>query len=357
MERTKRPIRRARGHNAHGWFLSFLAALLCLTHPVHAEGTPIAGTTGPGSWFKLAPMLQKQNESATAVLGGNIYVIGGFGSNSEDPIARVQVYDAAKDSWSEGTPLPEALHHAGAAVVGGKIYLVGGFHNPFGKRDPIDHVWMYDPASKAWTARAPLPSPRGALVVAAIGDKIYAASGEQLRPAGKPVPQGAAPNTEPVADLTVYDPKTNAWQKLAPMKIARDHAYVAAVGGKLYVVGGRDRPKYDIVALEVFDPATGSWSDKAPMLTGRSGGNASVLDGKIYVFGGEGNPNNPLGIYSEVEAYDTQTDSWQKLGPMPLPRHSLAAATFGKRIVLPGGAPSRGGSQILDYVDAFQPGN
>ena len=353
MKRTKRQTRRV-----GGYILSFLGAVglsLCLTSPVRAEGTVIAGTTGPGTWFKLASMGQKQNEAATALLDGKIYVIGGFGANSDDPIPRVQVYDAAKDSWSEGTPLPEAVHHAGAVVVGGKIYFVGGFHNPFGKRDPIDHVWMYDPATKAWTARAPMPSPRGALVVAAIGDKIYAAGGEQLRPAGKPVPQGGAPNTEPVTDLTVYDTKTNTWQKLAPMKFARDHAYVAEMGGKMYVVGGRDRPKYDIVALEAFDPATGKWSDKAPMPTGRSGGNAAVLDGKMYVFGGEGNPNNPLGVYSEAEAYDPATDSWQKLGPMPLPRHSLSAATFGKRIILPGGAPSRGGSQVLDYVDAFQP--
>ena len=28
---------------------------------------------------------------------------------------------------------------------------------------------------------------------------------------------------------------------------------------------------------------------------------------------------------------------------------------IGNRIILPGGAPSRGGTQVLDYVDAFSP--
>jgi N-acetylneuraminic acid mutarotase len=344
------------GNNLQRFIASVaIAAGLSLATQAYAQGTPIADAVGPGKWFKLAPMMQKQNEAATAVVDGHIYVIGGFSANSEDPITRVQVYDPSKDTWSEGVALPEAMHHAGAAVVDGRIYLVGGFHNAFSKRDPIDHVWMFDPVAKAWVAKAPLPKPRGALVVAAVNGKIYAAGGEEKRPAGRPMPQGGAPTTDPVTDLTVYDPVANSWQTLAPMKYARDHAFVGVIDGKLYVVGGRNRPKYDITALEMFDPATGKWSDRAPMPTGRSGGNASILDGRMYVFGGEGNPNNPLGVYSKTEAYDAKTDSWTKFGPMPLPRHSLSAATIGNRIILPGGAPSRGGSQVLDYVDAFAP--
>ena len=276
------------------WFVAFAAAMLLGCY-AQAEIVKIDGTSGPGTWFKLTSMPQIQNEAATAVLDGRVYVIGGFGGNGDSPIARVQIYDVAADSWSEGTPLPEALHHAAAVVIGRTIYVVGGFHNSFSKRDPIDHVWAYDAATKTWSAKAPLPRPRGALVAAAIGGKIYAAGGEQIRPEGKPVPQGAAPTTEPLTDLTVYDPKTNKWQTLAPMKVARDHAYGAEIDGKFYVVGGRDRPKYDIVALEAFDPKLGKWIDRAPMPTGRSGGNVAVLGGRMYVFAGEGNPNNPLG--------------------------------------------------------------
>jgi hypothetical protein len=121
-------------------------------------------------------MLRQQNEATTVVLDGRIYVMGGFTINSDEPIARVQIYDVAGDQWSLGTPLPEPVHHAGAALVGGKIYQIGGFHNAFGQRDPIDAVWAFDPATRQWERRAPLPSPRGAMVVAAIGDLIYAHS-------------------------------------------------------------------------------------------------------------------------------------------------------------------------------------
>src|SRR5215468_7027747 len=111
---------------------AFAGALL-LTPPVLGQAP-----SAKGSWSKIAPLLRQQNEQTTVVLDGRIYVMGGFGLGSDQPITRVQIYDVAKDEWSLGTPLPEPVHHAGAAIVGGKIYQVGGFRNPFAMRDPID---------------------------------------------------------------------------------------------------------------------------------------------------------------------------------------------------------------------------
>jgi N-acetylneuraminic acid mutarotase len=332
-----------------------LAGALLLAPPVLSQAP-----SAKGIWSKVTPLLRQQNEQTTVVLDGRIYVMGGFGLGSDQPIARAQIYDVAKDEWSLGTPLPEPVHHAGAAIVGGKIYQVGGFHNPFAMRDPIDTVWAFDPAVNKWERRAPLPSPRGAMVVAAIGDLIYAAGGEQNRPSGSPVPKGAPAPYEPMSDLAVYDPKADRWQVLVSMHYARDHAYVGSINGRLYVAGGRDRPKYDIAAVEEYDPATRAWSERAPMPTGRSGGAAAVLGGKLYVFGGEGNDASPIGIFDQVEAFDPTTNAWTKFGPMPLPRHSQTAAAVGARIYLPGGATRRGGTpgqepSITAHVDAFQP--
>src|SRR6266508_6341796 len=116
-----------------------LPAVILMVAPCLAQtaGTPIPGTSGPGSWFLLAPMLHQQNEAASAVIDGKVYVIGGFEMDAQ-PTTRVQVYGPASNKWSEATSLPEGVHHAAAAVVDNKIYLVGGFRNVFSKRDPID---------------------------------------------------------------------------------------------------------------------------------------------------------------------------------------------------------------------------
>jgi N-acetylneuraminic acid mutarotase len=332
------------------------AALLAAAQAQPAPTLPLAkGALAQGSWTMLAPMLHSQNEAVTVVIGERIYVMGGFTTGTNGPIDRVQIYDVAKNAWSEGTPLPEPVHHHGAALVGGKIYLVGGFHEPFQTREPIDSTWVFDPATNHWDRRAPLPSRRGALVVGAIGNLVYAAGGEHRRPAGTPVPQGAPPAYEPVTDFTVYDPQADRWSQLPAMKVARDHAFVGVINGRLYVVGGRDRPKYDIVTVEEFDPGAGAWTERAPMPTGRSGGHATVLGGRLYVFGGEGNNASPVGLFNEVEAFDPAANSWTRFEPMPLPRHSLVTATLGNRIYLPGGATTRGGTDITAYVDAFEP--
>jgi N-acetylneuraminic acid mutarotase len=328
------------------------AALLLAAQAQPAPSPSVA----KGTWTKLAPMLHPQNEAATVVVGDRIYVMGGFALGTDGPIDRVQVYDTAKNTWTAGPPLPDPVHHHGAVLVGGKIYLVGGFHEPFPKREPIDLTWAFDLATNHWERRAPLPSPRGAMMVAAVGKLIYAIGGEHRRPAGAPVPKGAPPAYEPIADFAVYDPSADHWATLLSMKVARDHAYAGVINGRLYLVGGRDRPKYDIATVEEFDPDTGTWTERAPMPTGRSGGNAVVLGGRLYVFGGEGNDASPIGLFDQVEAFDPAANSWTRFEPMPLPRHSLAAAAVGNRIYLPGGSTARGGGpNITDYVDAFEP--
>jgi N-acetylneuraminic acid mutarotase len=314
-------------------------------------------TSPPASevWKILAPMLEPQCEGGTVVLNGRIYVMGGW-KDEPHPFRLVQIYDVASNKWSRGVPLPEPIHHEGVAVVEGKIYVIGGFQQPFPRRKPIDHVWEFDPVANKWTARAPLPSPRGALVVQAIGDLIYAAGGEGYRPKGASLaPPGSPPAYLPVANLAVYDTATNKWRSLPPMHVRRDHAYGAVIDGRLYVAGGRDRPDYTLTALEEYDPSSNVWSERAALPTGRSGGNGAALGGRFYTFGGEGDKASASGVFDNVEAYDPARDSWKRYEPMDHPRHSLSAAAVGASIYLSGGVPHAGGVGVVSMVESFQP--
>src|SRR5258708_3983158 len=82
-----------RARNA--WPLPVLAmAVAALLAAAHAQPAP---SLAKGTWTKLAPMLHPQNEAVVAVLGGRIYVMGGFAPGIEGPTDRVQVYDTAKN--------------------------------------------------------------------------------------------------------------------------------------------------------------------------------------------------------------------------------------------------------------------
>jgi len=50
-----------------------------------------------------------------------------------------------------------------------------------------------------------------------------------------------------------------------------------------------------------------------------------------------------VGTFRTHEAYDPKSNSWQRLPPMPTPRHGLAVAEIGGRIYAVSGANVAGG--------------
>jgi N-acetylneuraminic acid mutarotase len=252
---------------------------------------------------------------------------------------KVFAYDPDSQTWDEVAPYPgPAVDHAGAAVVNGIIYLIGGLT---GWPDAaVNTVYAYDPATDSWSQRANLPRDRGAMGVAVLGGKIYAAGGL--------VDGGTA-----VTDLAVYDPQTNIWTPLAPMPTARDHLTMEAVNGMLYALGGRPVTiNAPVAANEAYDPNTNTWQARAPLPVARGGHGSAVLDGKIIVFGGEGNVGVPSGMFANTDEYDPISNSWRALAPMITPRHGMDGAVLEGVVYVPGGGVSQGGSQSTTH-EAF----
>jgi N-acetylneuraminic acid mutarotase len=152
----------------------------------------------------------------------------------------------------------------------------------------------------------------------------------------------------------VYDPATDTWEELPPMRHPRDHLAVATVDGRLLAAGGRNGRDFTLAVVEEYDPQARQWVERPPLPTGRSGIAAAAVGGRVYVFGGEGNRAHPQGMFDNVEAYDPGAQRWTVLAPMPNPRHGLGAAVVGSRIYLPGGATVEGlGATALN--EAFDP--
>src|SRR5919198_3048593 len=123
-----------------------------------------------------------------------------------------------------------------------------------------------------WVARAPIPTPRSEVGVAALGGRVYVVGGFG----------GTSVNEE-------YDPATDRWRARAPLPRGVHHPGVAAIAGRLYVVGGYADPGGRPSAqLFEYDPAGDSWRERAPMPTPRGALGVAVLDGKLYAIGGGG---------------------------------------------------------------------
>ena len=123
----------------------------------------------------------------------------------------------------------------------------------------------------AWTQKAPMPAVRGEVAAAAVGDKLFALGGGV---AGKAVPR----NEE-------YDPVTDRWRPRAPLPQALYLPGFGVINGKFYVAGGYTETG-NTAALEFYDPATNGWTTRAPMPTARRAAAGVVLNGLLYVIGG-----------------------------------------------------------------------
>ncbi len=306
----------------------------------------------PDSWGKAAPLLEAVGEQAVAQLDGKIYLIGGK-LEGKGYVATVQVYDVATDTWEWGTPLPVAINHNVAVAVNGKIYSIGGqTPTPKAGGAPTDVTFEYDPSTRQWRTRAPLPSRRTAGAIAVVNDKIYVVG-------GRTPPHGEADYD----DFAVYDPATDTWTRLPHLPTRRHHLNAVTIDGKIYVAGGTlivGAGGYSdgggtTNILEIFDPATNTWSQGQPMPTAREAASGIVANGCFHIFAGEV-PDADVLLAHEV--YNPVTNSWAKMtDKIPIPMNGISGSGGGFQdgiIYLPGGTTTPGGKQI-DVLQTYRP--
>jgi N-acetylneuraminic acid mutarotase len=277
----------------------------------------------PGRWETLAPMPTARQEVAVAAFGGHVWVIGGFGSAAE-PVATVERYDPATNSWDARPPLPTPVHHAAAVTVGDRLFVIGGYTGGRLSWSPLDAVWEWTDARAAWEKRTPMPTARGALAVAALGNRIHALGGA----AGSPL--GAH---------EIYDVAENRWRVANPMPTARDHLAAVAFVDRVWALGGRASFMGEQYAnVEVYDASTDSWRTAPPLPRGRGGLAAAALPDRVLVFGGEA----PFRIFNATEMYEPAGNRWISLEPMPTARHGIGAAIIDGRVYVPAGGTEPG---------------
>ena len=246
-------------------------------------------------WVKLAPFPEPAEEVLGVAAGGKMYVLAGLAPGYK-PMGLVYEYEPASDKWTKKKPMALPAHHVAVLEYRGKIYVFGGFVLPQAGAPswvPIDNAWEYDPAADNWKALAPMPTKRGSPVAAAVGDKIYVIGGATVPPGAKdPGVHPARPHRS-VGTVEEYDPATNTWRERSSMPTPRNHATAGAVHGKIYVIGGRV-------------------------------GGAFISSGSSNI--------------DVVEEYDPVTDSWgAPRTKMPSARSAMASGVFGERIYVSGG--------------------
>jgi N-acetylneuraminic acid mutarotase len=142
--------------------------------------------------------------------------------------------------------------------------------------------------------------------------------------------------------VSAFDTKAGTWGTLEPVPKPIAGANVAAVGGKLYVLGG-----IGLLESWQYDPASHQWTAKKPVPVVRGFGVSAVgVSGTRILLGGGAEPgqsNNNLNTgvrVNHVLAYDTVADSWERLPELEEARGYAMGAVLGNTFWVIGGSNS-----------------
>jgi N-acetylneuraminic acid mutarotase len=195
------------------------------------------------SWEQGKALPEPVGEHVAIAFNNKIHVIGGrvrseSGKNHFDAYIDSKahyIYNPEQNEWSTGTAAPTARNSAAAAVIDGLIYVVGGRRNVMQKdgtqlQQNLSNLEVYNPETNEWHSRAPLPESLGGNAAASVDGKLYVFGGEQWSPEHKVFPSSWA-----------YDPATDKWQKVKDMLTARHGLAAAAVDDVIYTIGGCTR--------------------------------------------------------------------------------------------------------------------
>jgi N-acetylneuraminic acid mutarotase len=275
---------------------------------------------------------------SAAAGNGILYAIGGGNGVN---LTVNEAYDPVSNTWSTKAPYPgPPICFAAAGYIAGKLYLAGGWFN-CDSSSTTNALAIYDPLTDAWTYGPSMPSATGDATAAVVGGKLYVVGGRQF----------CGPCNGPFfTTVQVYDPVTATWDSSrAPRPVGAFGAPGAEVGGVLYAIGGNTGVNCCSTQLDAYSVVGNSWTTKAPMPTGRYQHVAGAIGGVVYAVGG-----STATSLTVNEAYDPIANAWTTKAPMPTARGSAASAVINGVLYVVGGQQASPPA-ILATNEAFTP--
>lgn len=174
--------------------------------------------------------VERAGHSATALLDGRVLVAGGAVSPTD---ASVEVYDPVAETWRAVASMTSGrTNHAAVLLPSGRVLMLCGRTNTSELYDPVANRWRNVTAppvaaDRQWVGR-------GAVVLA--DGRVLLSGGRRSADAAAPV----------LADVHIYNPATDAWVAAAPLQRPRlRHSATLLPDHRVLVTGVSQPEVYD----------------------------------------------------------------------------------------------------------------
>jgi uncharacterized protein (TIGR03382 family) len=248
--------------------------------------------------------------TATLLADGRVLVVGG---SSGTETASAEIYDPATNAWMATAPMAHARrYHTATLLPDNTVLVVGGVYTESGVKTYLASAEVYDPATGTWDSAPPIQTERAYHRASLLADGRVLVTGG-LNP-------GDLDSTE------LYDPAQGSWTPGGRLSARRyDHAAVSLQDGGALVIGGysskSSTSNYTGLA-ERFDPVTATWSTIGELRTPRAQAAAALLDGaRVLLAGGQ----SDVGDLDDVEIFDLRVGS--RAAPSLAARRRAGVAT------------------------------
>jgi N-acetylneuraminic acid mutarotase len=186
-------------------------------------------------WGELPSLNHARAAPAAAAVGDRIVVTGG--QNDKKIVPQTEVFDGT--SWKQAADEPTPREHSAAVSDGSYFYVLGGRFLSADKNSAT--FSRFDPQSGDWTSLPDMPNPHGSYGATFIDGRIMAVGGEEP--------------TRVIAVADMYDIADGKWTTSTPMPTPRHAEVVAAIGNTVYCIDGANRPTHEgaIATVEALD--------------------------------------------------------------------------------------------------------
>lgn len=272
-------------------------------------------------WEEKSPLITARAYHALVTLQNKVYAIGGLQQDEPRWLDSVEVYDPSSDTWSFVQPMPTSRCSLVSAVAHDKIYVIGGT----GNYEVLDKVEIYDPISNTWSIGASKPTPVAGAAVAVLKGKIWVLGGTQGWLDYKDI-------------VEIYDPETNLWKTGPTLPCARVFAAAVTIGDRIYIMGGYNGQSHFLKDVHYYNTELREWTTASPSLIGRDSPAATVVNAQIALVGGSKDAG--VGACADVELYNSISDEWRFVTPLPAERQNMGCGVVGQFLYVIGGTPN-----------------